>query len=393
MRILLYEPIPDINRALFYKRLRSYLRSLGHEVFCLVDERVRCRLNGGQGEFGWVNCSGPMAELVRGNRASTYVYCPEDSELAFAQLERRQKEYCDCLTALTPDRILIWNGLDEFHQDFINVVGELDLHAQLYHLELGWLPQRDHFYCDPSGVNGNSSISQTSYSKLLTPAQKKQLQCALAEIRTGRELTKKSKLVLVPLQIESDTSVQCFSHYKSNQEFMNMLECWIPEGYDVVIRPHPLSIAECPKFSRTDFRVDGKAPLYDSLAEAAFVIGLNSTTLIEALVYDCHVMAFGKGIFSSLKEMSYTEDDSFGSKSLSADEVGGFLYDLLFHRQISSKTMFGIDEHLGIEGMISKRNNMDGVLENFPKYPLPKLMFGLSRFWAGRILKRIGLLS
>lgn len=393
MRILFYEPIPDINRALFCKRLRSHLRSLGHEVFCLVDERVRCRLNGGQGEFGWVNCSGPMAELVRGNRASTSVYCPEDAELGFAQLVRRKKEYHDYLTALTPDRILIWNGLDEFHQDFISVVGELDLHAQLYHLELGWLLQRDYFYCDPSGVNGNSSISQTSYSKTLVPAQEKQLQSALAEIRAGRELTKKSNLVLVPLQIESDTSVQCFSPYKSNQEFVGMLECWIPEGYNVVIRPHPLSIAECPKFSRTDFRIDGTAPLHDCLAEAAVVIGLNSTTLVEALVYDCHVMAFGKGIFSSLKGMRYVEGDSFGSKSLSADEVGCFLYDLLFNRQISNKTMLGIDVHLGIEGMVSKRNYVGGELETFPKYPLHKLMFGLSRFWAGRILKRIGLLS
>lgn len=393
MRILLYEPIPDINRALFFKRLCCYLKDCGHEVYCLLDKRVRCRLDGGQGEYGIINCLGPLAELVRVNRDATYVYCPKDCELTSAFSERRRSKYRDYLNALAPDKILIWNGLDEFHQDFIQIVDDLNFREQLYFLELGWLPQRDFFYCDPYGVNGDSSISRKSFFNPLTQEQKEQLQNSLEIIRNGRDFSQKSNMVLVPLQIESDTSVQCFSPYKTNQSFVSMLERWIPVGYDVVIRPHPLSIAECPKFNRSDFRADATSSLHDCFAAARFVIGLNSTTLIEALVYNCHVMAFGKGISSSLKGGQYTEEDSFGAKGLTDEDVAAFLYELLFRRQISTHTMGGIEDHLGLVTLSSKPCNQVELSKKFPKYSFDNLCLGLLRFWGGRLLKRAGLIS
>ncbi|SMF34674.1 hypothetical protein [Desulfovibrio gilichinskyi] len=390
MRILLYESIPDITRSAFLVRLRKYLRGKGGNVFCLLDDRVYSRLQGGQGDYGIVNCSGPMTHnLVLGNRDTSYVYCPRDEDLKVITSGKRRAFYKKSLRKIKPDRIIVWNGLSSHHEDFMTVLNEVGFADKVFFMEMGWLPQKDYFCCDNLGVNARSSISQNDYSKSLSLERQVLLKQAISNYCKIIP-AKKKKLILVPLQIESDSNIIHFSPYKTNQEFITMLEKWIPDGYEVIIRPHPLSVSKIPKWSRADFVLDCSHDLYQTLAVAQLVIGINSTVLIEAMAYGAKVMAFGKVFFSSLGGVSVSEDDRFEKVVGSDLNVDSLLYDLIFNRQISIHSMEGVERHLNWEHKCMPYHASEPFLN---KYPLLKVFNGEIRFLAATVAKKLGFLK
>lgn len=391
MHILLYESIPDINRSLFLKRLRRYLRSDGHEVSCLLDERVYFRLQGGQREFGIINCSGPMSHnLILANNSSTHVYCPTDEDLAEVSSENRKKFYSDVLHELVPDRIVVWNGMASHHEDFMAVVNEAGLRDKVYFMELGWLPQRDSFHCDPRGVNAASSIAHDDYSAPLSAEQSAALKAALVRHYESCLIRKLNNLILVPLQIESDSNITHFSPYKTNQEFITMLEEWIPAGYKVVIRPHPLSVLPVPTWKRSDFVLDRYQELYRTLGKARFVVGINSTVLVEALACGAGVMAFGRGVFSSLSGVHVTEEDFFEDVAGRVVSYERFLYELIFNKQVSMRSFRGVEKQLDL--MPGQGNGSIAVSQR-GRYPFSKLIKGEIRYCVGIIFKKLGIIK
>lgn len=389
MRILLYESLPDIERAVFIKRLRKYLRSFDHEIFCLADAQTDFRLDHGQGELGRINCIAPLCHnIIRGNRDSVFVYTPSEPPFSTHTSKYRKQFYKQILTAVAPDCIIVWNGLTAHHNDFIETVHKLSMENRVHYLEAAWLPQKDYIYCDSHGINGNSSIASQQLITL-TKNQQKELYTALAKFRNNLSTDKRPGTILVPLQIEHDTSILHFSPFKKMQEFVSFLEEWIPPGYQVTIRPHPKSkVKSTLTITRDDFIVDNGGNLFDLLACTDIVIGINSTTLIEAMAFECTTFAFGKGVFSCLESVCIGKETTFVEALSKKQDVAPLLYDLTYRRQIPVHSL---------DGLASFLNETTTSLSHVPvarsPYPLNKLLYGELRYWVGKILKKAGMIS
>lgn len=386
MRILIYESLPDIERSAFVRRIRTHLTSLGHDVFCLVDEKTIFRLEHGQGSEGVINCSGPMCHnIVKGHQAKTFVYLSNFIKNRTQDSTSRRKFYADTLNSVQPDKIIIWNGLASHHFDFIETINFVEWQHRLCHMEVAWLPQKDFVYCDRKGINGNSSIATQSLSPL-TPQQKAQLACALLQLRNYQVPKKKRKTILVPLQLENDTSITHFSSFKTMQEFVTSLEQWIPEDYTVTVRPHPKNTQDSPpKLTKKNFRLNTEQNLYDTLASSEIVIGINSTTLLEAMAFECTVLAFGKGVFSCIDGVMADTTQEFSSQIATTPNYAPLLYDLLFNRQIPINSLHGIERFL--EG--APQRNYETV-QNMHPYPLWKMLTGELRYHVGIFLHKLG---
>lgn len=388
MRILIYESLPDIERAAFVNRLRRYLTRLGHDVFCLVDEKTRFNLDHGQGEEGVINCHGPMCHyVVRGHRAKTFVYSPNLTKNKKEKSIPKRTFYIDTLNSVQPDRIIIWNGLASHHFDFIETINKFKWQHRLCHMEVAWLPQKDYVYCDRKGINGNSSIATQKLSPL-TPQQETQLACALLQLRNHQAPKKKKKTILVPLQLENDTSILHFSPFKTMQEFVTTLEQWIPEDYIVTVRPHPKNTqGTIPRLTKKNFQLNAEQDLYDALASSEIVIGINSTTLLEAMAFECTVLTFGKGVFSCLNGIMADTTREFSPQVATTPNYAPLLYDLLFNRQIPIRSLSGIEHFLE---EIPQRN-YETVQNSYP-YPLWKTVTGELRYHVGIFLHKLGLI-
>lgn len=262
-------------------------------------------------------------------------------------------------------------------------------------LEVAWLPQSKYIYCDPLGVNGFSSIA-TSSPPPLTGSQKTDLAKRLAEYRNGRTLLKKPGTIAVPLQIESDTSIENFSPFSTMQGFVDFLEQWLPAGREITIRPHPLCRnSEKLRTSRPDFHIDIGRPLHDLLAESETVVGINSTVLVEAMAFDCRVLAFGHGIFSGVPGVLTQRSLSFDEAVQRPRDYAPFLHDLLFNRQIPADTLEGLESFIvDPEPPVQNqpRRNDDSARSCRP-YPLTRFIAGEARYLLGRIAKAIGVIS
>lgn len=388
MRILIYESLPDIKRAAFVNRLRRYLTGLGHDVFCLVDEKIRFNLAHGQGEEGVINCHGPMSHyVVRRHRGRTFVYSPNFTKNKKENSTSKRIFYTEALTSVLPDKVIIWNGLASHHSDFIETINHLKWQHLLCHMEAAWLPQKDYVYCDRKGINGNSSIATQKLSSL-APQQEDQLASALQQLRNHKNPIKRKKTILVPLQLEHDTSIIHFSPFKTMQEFVTILEQWIPDDYTVTVRPHPKNTQNTPpRLTRKNFQLNAEQNLYDALASSEIVIGINSTTILEAMVFECTVLTFGKGVFSCLNGIMADTTKNFSTQVKNRPSYSPLLYDLLFNRQIPTTSLNGLERFLEAP----PQRNYKKVPNNYP-YPLWKTITGELRYHVGLFLHKLGLI-
>lgn len=325
--------------------------------------------------------------IVKGHRATTFVYSPNFTKNKKEDSTSKRKLYTDTLASIHPDRIIIWNGLASHHFDFIETINKFKWQHRLCHMEVAWLPQKDYVYCDRKGINGNSSIATQKLSPL-TPQQETQLAKALQRLRNHQIPKKRKKTILVPLQLENDTSIIHFSPFKTMQDFVTVLEQWIPDDYTVTVRPHPKNILDAlPELTRKNFQLNAEQDLYDALASSEIVIGINSTTLLEAMAFECTVLTLGKGVFSCLNGIMANTTKKFSAQVENRPNYSPLLYDLLFNRQISIKSLSGIEHFLE---EIPQRN-YETVQNNYP-YPLWKTITGELRYHVGFFLHKLGLI-
>lgn len=323
--------------------------------------------------------------IVRGHQAKTFIYLPNLTKNGKQDPTSRRKFYADTLDSVQPDRIIIWNGLASHHFDFIEIINLFNWQDRLCHMEVAWFPQKNFIYCDPKGINGNSSIATQKLSPL-TPQQESQLACALEQFRNNQILEKKRKTILVPLQLENDTSILHFSPFKTMQEFVTTLEQWIPEDYIVTVRPHPKNTQDAiPTLTKKNFQLNAEQDLYDALTSSEIVIGINSTTLLEAMAFECTVLTFGKGVFSCLNGIVADTTREFSSQIATTPNYAPLLYDLMFNRQIPINSLHGIEHYL----KEVPTGNSEAVINSDP-YPLWKTITGELRYYIGIFLHKLG---
>lgn len=352
MKILIYEPLPDINRAPFIARLAVALQAQGHEVLLALEERLIYTLRGALTPQGVINCRGVICAFIASNRALRYIVLPASGhfyrQVTARNLEAKQRalsverasHYRGLLDRWKPDLVIIWNGQAEHQRDFMDCLSGSGGCDTLF-LECGWFPQRDYFYWDRDGVNARSSIAGRSPPEL-DDVQREQVRAWKRDYTAAyRDIAEQRKLILVPLQVDTDSNVTLHSPFASMAEFLQHLVAAVRPDYRVIVRPHPLASypydIDC---GRSNFQVDRRTPLYELIAAAEYVIGINSTVLLEALAFEKKVLAFGRGIFDGsgaigkVGSQDTLPPQPSGALSGGIEEAEALLFDLVFRLQI-----------------------------------------------------------
>ena len=225
-----------------------------------------------------------------------------------------------------PDHVVIWNGgFKRLSDDQTRIREEIPA-DKLVFCEIAWLPQSNHIYLDSKGVNGGSTLCYSRPETVSTA-----LSAFKRNYRT-KEIDRKPKTVLVPLQLEDDTSIVNYSPYfKTMNSWMKFVAEWIPEEYEIICKVHPMNPSthwyQVPK----RFKVV-RDNLDHWLASCEFMVAINSTVTLEALVYDLPVIAFGQGVFTGNDVVTEaTPDDEFAEPE--QKNTDAFL-SMLLERQI-----------------------------------------------------------
>lgn len=178
-------------------------------------------------------------------------------------------------------------------------------------MEHGWLPQGRHNYIDPLGTGGRSSLMGDWEHLVGSEGRINLTRARLTEIYRPSEveLNLPRGFILVPMQLERDTSILYDSSYfKSMPSLVAFVRRHFPE-YPIVVKLHPMDQTVF-NFEGVSFRgvhvVSKEVKINDLAAIADFVVGINSTSLIEALVHGKRVAALGRNVASG-KGVFYEE--------------------------------------------------------------------------------------
>jgi hypothetical protein len=183
------------------------------------------------------------------------------------------------------DLAYLFNGMHPVMSDAKKLVAEFN--TPIIYMEVGWFPQKDHWYFDSQGTNGNSTLHHDNLD-WLTPYDFKHLETRRHEYQGGRTLTDKG-YILVPLQVPGDTA-HIWSPFETTSDFIGYTRR-IYEGREIIFRRHPKSKEP---LHNLNLGTHGKGDLLDLICGASFVFGINSTTLLESALIGKKTISCGK---------------------------------------------------------------------------------------------------
>jgi hypothetical protein len=159
--------------------------------------------------------------------------------------------------------------------------------------EIGFFPQRDHFFFDSKGINAASALMEDDLS-WVGPRQLERYREFREAYAGGHRHTGKNRYVFCPLQLAGDSNIQLHSPFKTMQAFIDHAERTFP-GEPIVFKRHP-------KDPCREYRVSaGNTLLHDgdlhqAMSDARLVYGINSTALYEAVMQGVPTVAVGEGL-------------------------------------------------------------------------------------------------
>jgi hypothetical protein len=259
MKILFHVGVGNTDRPYrwsfineLYSNLARTFETLGHESLV------------------WYHTSAMSPNMYKNNMSSIGV-SPKELEIA--------KNF-------KPDWVFTWNGSSEGDKIIIEEFGR----ENMVFSELAFFDHYKTIFFDFEGVNG--------YSENLT--------CELLPFNNEMYLEIKNKhikprlflddYIFVPLQDEKDTNITQHSPIKKMDELLQYVEDNIvEEGVKVLFKKHPM--APCETKNRNNF-IEVTGDIHHYLPYAKKIVGINSTALLEALIYTNEVVTLGKGITS-----------------------------------------------------------------------------------------------
>jgi hypothetical protein len=195
----------------------------------------------------------------------------------------------------SPDLAYIWNGE---YPEVRGVVDYLREHAgKIKYMELAWFTQGRFLYFDDMGTNGNCSLFHDSLD-WITCEHISAIKTHREEFYQGRYWEPEGDAqVLVPLQINTDTQIVCFGNGWHNQRLID----YAAEKFEkFTIRPHPKD-TQFPHYRippNALVETSRDKTLIDALTGALKVVGINSTTLLEAALLGAPVECLGKSFLN-----------------------------------------------------------------------------------------------
>lgn len=192
------------------------------------------------------------------------------------------------LEALDPDRVLVFNGSFAWCHAATAVIRE---RWDTLYAELGWLPQSNQIYIDPRGPGARSQLFLDA-----VPTQTSSAMESLRELYKPSGASIEPGFILVPLQMEADTSILYDSPvFKTMHSLVGFVVRSFPD-HRIVVKTHPR--IDVPFEYPGVLSISNTESLNDLVVASRAVVGINSTSLIEALVHHKPVMALGSNVIS-----------------------------------------------------------------------------------------------
>ncbi len=255
-------------------------------------------------------------------------------------LRKNHSDFDQLLDEIKPDWIYIWNGRSD--GDMLTAEYAQKRGIPVIYSELGWFSQKDQVYFDSKGTNALSEIRSLDLDELSVDERLNAwIETYLQKRLTYRVLVK--DFIFVPLQDECDTNIVDSSPYTKMDDFVRDLSRQFPDK-KFIVRPHPRAEhTHLGQYHNVEVRSDGN--IYDWLAHADAVVGINSTVLLEALLLNKRVFAFGEGLLSGLG-VFFEPGDVFSIDFSAISDTDHdirrkkILSELIFRRQISRDNIY-----------------------------------------------------
>jgi hypothetical protein len=248
-----------------------------------------------EGHLGFESLFGGLSSVLL-NRGDCVMACYDgDSEPSDKRVELNRCSWTffelEKVGSFQPDRVVIFNSRD----GSALAVSRYLQHRygdKVLHDELGWLPQRGHIYLDKKGCGGWSQICDQNCQESYDIDSIKKL----SELYPKRDVPAglPKNFILVPLQLQNDTTILYDSPYiKTMYSLVGFVVNQFPD-FPIVVRKHPKDTTSHTLRGVT-YITEGPSTI-ELAAHARVIIGINSTTLIESLVYNKPVLALGKNV-------------------------------------------------------------------------------------------------
>ena len=202
---------------------------------------------------------------------------------------------------VNPDACITWNGNSDGDRVFIDYVGK----DKMIYGELGFFGHYDKTcYFDRCGVNTRHSIIGTNFSTttfdkpilLNEPSDDKKI-CQKLQDTFIKPRLFSEPYIFVPLQDETDTQIVQYSPFKTMDEFLHhVFDIFRFDERTILYKVHPR--APAPITLNNPRVIEVKDNVHHYIPYADFVFGLNSTVMVEALLYHSRVITYGCGISS-----------------------------------------------------------------------------------------------
>lgn len=275
------------------------------------------------------------------------------------------------------DHILILNGMSVQAYTLAKIAEKKSVSFSFW--ENGILPNS--IFIDPVGVNACSSFAN---EENLTPTNKNLILNNFPNININELFNKlindeilKIENILITLQVDHDSNIKCFSYFYSTNDFVNFLfENIIKKMPDkkFIFRVHPRdkkSIYFCLFLSsrNKNIAVSTNRNFEEDLNISDFVITINSTTGIEALLKNKPTLAFGKSCYSGYMNKYFYFYDNLKFDVFFLNPIGE-TYDNIrsFSKKLKNSSLFfsETDEVLNkkIKELIKKSSIKSPFFEN-----------------------------
>ena len=234
-----------------------------------------------------------------------------------------------------PDVVVMFNG---FATETLPATTMLREKYPVFHVEQGWLPQKGNIYIDKLGTGARSIIARRIQELRESKVDDFDMGMAIGELKasyrnhnTFKNPHPGKKFVVVPMQLEHDTSIIYDSPVFKT---MNSLIAYLRKAfkntpYDVIVKSHPREKEKSWR-AADGLLTERHASLNDMIAhqDCAGVVGINSTSLIEALVHQKPVICLGRNVASGTGAYALELHDDGGNfgrfSSLMLDAINNY---------------------------------------------------------------------
>jgi len=208
----------------------------------------------------------------------------------------------DDIKANKIDFMVFSNGSDNIDVKLKSKILNINPNQKLLFSENAWLTWQDFLYLDSTGIGSNSFIFNNFNFVNISKAKKDFVHdLVLKQTQNGKTIKIKD-YVLVPLQVNNDSKLNIGSpHFKTIEEFIDHIIKIIPDDVKILFKNHPnnKNKAIIPKRHNVINITSDNYSRKSLIEHAKYVIGINTTFLIESIYFKKLTVAFGLDVFSN----------------------------------------------------------------------------------------------